>query len=460
LILFGKKNQELEKLIPKMGEKAPRCWYPILMIIMCIRMVLQAAISFRAVPKAVHIVLSQFDAVRNQKIPCHKSVTRWLTRIGLYKLNHPKEWAEDWALIVDNSVQVGIKKCLVILGVRLNKLQKKALSFEDMEMLAMELHDESSEKNVCQALEKVQQKVGRVVMVCADDGPDLRSGIESFCSKHSVGRVYDTIHKIGTFLKKRFESDSDWQAFSSAAAEAKKKMQQTSAAHLMPPNQRTKSRFLNIEILVRWGIDIMMALETPNHPDKELLEQYCGWVRRYKGLINRLKQFDLISKHVRQHIRENGLCSNTGARVEKLLGSVMELLEFSFEACQYAGSLIDFFVEQSKIVPLGQVWIGSSEIIESLFGKLKCLEQDQHKGGFTALVLGAAACIGSLDVKIVREAMVNIKTRDVEAWADEQLGTTLLSKRRMALGGWRKKKRSKKTGQKSAGVSIGNAVGF
>lgn len=447
-------------MIPKMGEKAPRCWYPILMIIMCIRLVLQAAISFRAVPKTIHIALSQFDAVKNQPIPSHKSITRWLTRIGLYKLNHPKERAEDWALIVDNSIQIGIKKCLVVLGVRLSKLQKKALSFEDMEMLAMELHDESDEKNVCQTLEKAQQKVGKVVMICADDGPDLRSGIESFCKKHGVGRVFDTIHKIGTFLKKFFENDSEWQAFSSAAAEAKKKMQQTPAAHLMPPNQRTKSRFLNIEILVRWGIDIMMALEIPNHPDQELLEQYCGWIRHYKGLINRLKQFDLISRRVRQHVRENGLSATTGKQVETLLGSVMELLEFSLEACQYAGRLIDFFVEQSKIVPLGQVWIASSEIVESLFGKLKCLEQDQNKGGFTSLVLGAAACIGRLDVEIVREAMVQIKTRDVEVWVDEQLGATLLSKRRRALGGWRKKKRLKKVGQEPTGMFLGNAVGF
>lgn len=146
--------------------------------------------------------------------------------------------------------------------------------------------------------------------------------------------------------------------------------------------------------------------------------------------------------------------------MEKLLKSVIELLEFSFEACQYAERLIDFFVEQSKIVTIGQNWIASSEIIESLFGKLKCLEQDQNKGGLTSLVLGTAECIGRLDVKIVREAMVKIKRKDVEAWLDEQLGATLLSKRRIVFGTWRKKKRPEKIGQESTGVSLENAVGF
>lgn len=443
-----------------MGEKAPRRWYPILMIIMCIRLVLQAAISFRAAPKAIHIAFSQFAAVKDQPIPSHKSVSRWLTQIGLYKINCPKEQANDWALIVDNSVQIGTKKCLVVLGSRLSKFRGKALAFEDMEMLVMELHDKSDAKIVCKALEKAQEKIGKAVMVCADDGPDLRGGINVFCKKHGVGRVFDVTHKIGTFLKKILEEDPEWKEFSSAAAEAKKKMQQTCAAHLAPPNQRTKSRFLNIEILVHWGVDVMMAIDTPDHPDKELLEQHCGWVRQYRELIKRLKQINLISQNTRQHIREHGISALTGELVEKMLEEKMKFLEFNPEACEYAGKLIDFLSEQSKIVPEGEVWIGSSEIIESLFGKLKCLEHDQSKGGFTSLVLGAAACVGKIDTDVVKKALIQIKTADVDEWANEQLGPTLISKRRKALGKWRKKKRRKKTVHELTGISTAEAAGF
>lgn len=435
---FGGKNQELENLIPKTGEKAPSCWYPVLMIIMCVKLILQASLSFRAVPKAVHIAFSQFAAVKNQQIPSHKTVGRWLTQIGLYKLNRPKEKADDWALIIDNSVQIGTQKCLVVLGIKLSEFQGKALCFEDMEMLVMELHNQSDAKTVCKALEKAQDKVGKVVTACADDGPDLRKGIAIFCKKHQAGRVFDVVHKIGTFLKKLLENDPEWQAFASAAAEAKKKMQQTQAAHLAPPNQRTKSRFLNIEILVHWGIDVSIALRNPKHPDKQLLEQYCGWIRQHAGVIERLKQLDLISQKVRHHIRE-GISNTTGDEVEVML----ESLDLGVHACQYAGMLIDFLQEQSKVVPAGQVWIGSSEIIESLFGKLKCLENDQSKGGFTSLVLGAAACVGKIDVDVVKAAMKQVKTSDVEAWTRDQMGTTLLSKRRQALGSWRRKKKKK-----------------
>lgn len=301
-----------------MGKKAPRRWYSTLMIVLCIKLILHAVISFRAAPKAIYIAFSHFSAVKNQRIPTHKTICRWLTQIGLYKLNSLKERADDWAIIIDNSVQIGVQKCLVVLGMRLSKFQGRSLTFEDMEPLVIELHAKSDAKIVCKALEKAQKKVGKVVMTCADDGPDLRGGIIRFCEKHNVGRMLDVTHKIATFLKKVLEKDPAWQAFASAAAEAKKKIQQTQAAHLSPPNQRTKSRFLNIEILVHWGIDVIVALKNPAHPDKELLEKYCGWIRQHKELIERLKQFALISQKVRQHIREYGVCTTTGEKVEAI----------------------------------------------------------------------------------------------------------------------------------------------
>jgi hypothetical protein len=43
----------------------------------------------------------------------------WLMRLGLAALTRPKAVADDWAWLIDHSIQVGRCKCLVILGVRL-----------------------------------------------------------------------------------------------------------------------------------------------------------------------------------------------------------------------------------------------------------------------------------------------------------------------------------------------------
>ena len=168
----------------------------------------------------------------------------------------------------------------------------------------------------------------------------------------------------------------------------------------------------------------------------------------------------LISQKVRQHIREHGFCTGTGDQIDKVLENAMALSDFNEQACEYAGMLIDFCHEQSKVVPVGQVWLGSSEIIESLFGKLKSLEQDQSKGGFTSLVLGAAACVGKVDADIIGAAMRQVSTADVDAWTKEQMGLTVLSKRRKALGSWRKKNRTKNITQEQAGFLLGDVMGL
>jgi len=323
----------------------------------------------------------------------------------------------------------------------------------------IELHEKADKDAVCRYLEKAQSKVGKVVMVCADDGPDLRGGVKQFCTKYHAGRVFDTIHKMGTILKKILEDDPQWQTFIKVAAEAKKKMQQSSAAHLMPPNQRSKSRFLHMEILAHWAVDALAVIDNPHHPDKELLKKHCGWLVEYKELIERLKQFDLINKCVRLHVREHGISFNTAEQVEALLNEAIKEAPFNMIACEYAGKLIDFFKEQSKMVPLNQVWMGSSEIIESLFGKLKCLEKNQHKSGFTSLVLGLAACVGNIDTRVVQKAMLKVKTKDVETGTKNQMGPTLLSKRRAVFGKGRKYK-IKKITPNSVGIYLEEAVGF
>lgn len=443
-----------------MGKKPTRRWFPILMIIMCIRMVLHAAISFRAAPKAVHTVLSHFEAVQEQRIPSHKTVSRWLTQLGLYKLHALKEQADDWVFIIDYSVQTGTDKCFVILGVRLSQFQNRALTFEDMQPILIECHEKGGEQVIFQAIQRAQEKVGKVSMICVDDGSDLRKGIDLFCQRYGAKKVLDTVHKLGTFLKTIFKYDSDWQMFCTEVKTAKSKMQQTKAAHLAPPNQRSKCRFLNIEGLTGWAVNALSVLQGSNQADRLLLEEYCPWLLSYRSLIEQLRQLTIIGSHVRQYIREHGLSRNSGKDIRLLLEEVSLFFPFDCTACQFIGKIMDFFDEQSKVVPEGETWIGSSEIIESVFGKLKSLEGDQSKGGFTSLVLGVAACVGQTNIDVVRAAMEQVSDSDVRNWTQKQLGTTLLARRRKAFSQSGKKNPSSQVVQEVTENNLEKAEGF
>jgi hypothetical protein len=87
-------------------------------------------------------------------------------------------------------------------------------------------------------------------------------------------------------------------------------------------------------------------------------------------------------------------------------------------------------------IPYGAHYLGSSEILESLFGKFKYIEGDQASSGLSSLVLSIPALVGKLDEFIVRKALETISCFDIDKWIEENMGETFLSQRRKALGGF------------------------
>jgi hypothetical protein len=74
--------------------------------------------------------------------------------------------------------------------------------------------------------------------------------------------------------------------------------------------------------------------------------------------------------------------------------------------------------------------LGSSEVIESVFGKLKCMERDQAKSGFTGLILGVCAIVSTTTQEVVQSALEAAPTKQVLAWCKKNLGSSVQAKRR------------------------------
>jgi len=405
-------------------------------------MVISASISFRGVPKAIHTIYSSHKAFQDKKIPTNTSVRRWITRLGLYKLSCPLEHANDWAAVIDASIQVGDHKCLMILGIRLSQLEVgRPLALDDLTVLGLEMHRRCNAATISAALERASARVGSLRMICADQGSDIVSGVSLFQRSHPCTKlIADITHKIALFLKRELEGDQEWLQFCQCASQTKSQVQQTKFAHLSPPNQRSKCRFMNLEGLVKWGKKMLEHLDglencSEYNPKANDSEKFFGWLRNHRSLIASCDDFMKVVSETRHIVRTSGMHRKVGKRLYSALYS----FSLSTRACQLAGELIDFVKEQAKKVPKGETWIGSSECIESLFGKLKSLEKDQNKGGFTALVLAAAACVGKVDADTVGKALHTVRNVDVNDWERRNIGATLQAQRKRELGRRRSK---------------------
>ncbi len=92
--------------------------------------------------------------------------------------------------------------------------------------------------------------------ILSDHAAELHGAIEIFRRQHPrTSELYDIKHKAACLLKALLEGDEHWQRYASLAAGAKVAIQQTPSACLVPPSQRSKSRFMNLSELVRWAGD-------------------------------------------------------------------------------------------------------------------------------------------------------------------------------------------------------------
>jgi len=100
-----------------------------------------------------------------------------------------------------------------------------------------------------------------------------------------------------------------------------------------------------------------------------------------------------------------------------------------------AAELLRFVRSQERLARPGERLPGSTEVLESCFGKFKRLEGQQSRGGFTRLLLGFGALLADVTTATVRQAMQTSRTAGVRARAARTLGTTLFARRKSAFAG-------------------------
>jgi len=81
----------------------------------------------------------------------------------------------------------------------------------------------------------------------------------------------------------------------------------------------------------------------------------------------------------------------------------------------------------------GERLLGSSEVLESVFGKFKYMQAEHVKGSFTGMVLAIPAMVSKTTQEVVRCALETIPVHTVRTWMKEKFGKSALTKRKEAF---------------------------
>ena len=142
----------------------------------------------------------------------------------------------------------------------------------------------------------------------------------------------------------------------------------------------------------------------------------------------------MATKLTESFIRKQGLYVGAELKLQKLLGSVIQ----SEQARAVYGTLIEFVKQESSKAKDEERLLGSSEVIESILGKLKYLENDQAKSGFTSLILSIGALVSTTASEVIQTALESVSTQKIQNWRQKMLGDSVQTQRKRALSAHRK----------------------
>lgn len=125
------------------------------------------------------------------------------------------------------------------------------------------------------------------------------------------------------------------------------------------------------------------------------------------------------------HIRRHGINQDTAAKLDAAWSPLPP------GARDVAARLRTAVRTEGAQAKPGEALVASTEVLESLFGKLKRLEGAYAGDGFTGLSLVVGALVGAQTEEYTQEALEAVPKKEADGWVKRLLGTTVQMFRRL-----------------------------
>lgn len=368
------------------------------------------------------------------KPPHYSTIRLWMLRNACAQLNVPAEAADEWALLGDSTCAVGLTQCFMVLGVNMKawKTRKdRTLFHTDVRVFEVCPTSRSTGDAICGAFQKATHRVkGQVSMLLSDQGSDVKRGGKLYTEIHpEVCHIFDIPHKLSGLLEKNLGKNEIFLEFAKQLNHTRRLVAQTELAALMPPSQRGKGRFMNVALYLNWPLKIQEAKRENRLVDipEERYQKYFGWIDKYLPFIKLWKQKVDMTEIIKEIVRKKGLSQQVSKELEQLLP---ERQSTDFEVQLFRKLALNCVQEESNKLNAEQIVPGSTEVLESIFGKFKYLIGQSVKEitGNSLRLVGLAG--PSPSVAETKSFLEQCSTMDLNNWICNKIGPSLQSLRR------------------------------
>jgi hypothetical protein len=275
-------------------------------------------------------------------------------------------------------------------------------------------------------VERLQLTLGRITYAVGDDGSDIRKGLRLAGIPH----IHDVTHRIALSLKHLYAEDPIYQDVSQRLAPIRQQFGHTVAAHLLPPNQRTKARYHNLRPLAAYGQHLLTYFERSpvSVPTEESFREAMTWIHESRTFFAEMREVTSVVCAIKRQVKHHGLSSGTLHHCCQVLSPVS-----TEKGLQVKFDILVYFHMMLALPRVADTLLCTSDILESAFGKYKNYVSCNPMAGITDLALCIAAFTCSLTPPEITDALEQVREQDVIRWGRLYLGPTLLKKRRQAF---------------------------
>lgn len=407
------------------APKAPGSIFPVDLVALVLRMVIEGAVSMRAASRISGLICEFMGGHRFDGLS-HATVQNYLLRVGLDQIDKTTETCSDRVWIMDHMIAAGSLKCLIVLGISadLFAMLNRPLEHCDVDVLTLIPTEVSNGAVVNDQLRELAGRRGVPLAILTDCGSDLKKGVELFQQTHpETIALYDIVHLACRLIWKRLGKEDRFSQYRQACCQCANKLRQSPLAHLKPPRPKTKARYMNLDPEIRWGRRALWLLDRrragdltdrqKERLDREQVEAQLGWLEEYREELEVWTELCKVGQASCTVVRRGGYSRTTVAELKAALGPgktpaaqglIVELTSVVEQQC-------DRCERHPSRLP------GSSEVIESLIGKGKrLLGTSQNNNSLTGQILSIAASTVNITASVLGETLRRCRIAHVQAW--------------------------------------------
>jgi hypothetical protein len=383
---------------------------------LAIILVTNVGVSFRATSKMfIHLNLYLH---LNIGMPTHTTILNWTKKQGISHFQEPSFYLQEkWVLIVDESIQFGNKKLLLILAVPEHKTSKgKSLRYQDITPLVLKVSESWKSENIVSQI-KEHIKLEQIAYCISDTGSNLVNTFNTLNCTY----IPDVNHKFSLIIQSVLGKNCLLDNYTKALSLIRAQKSMSKIARIVPPNQRIMSRFMNLTPLFEWGIKMLQLLDKNELKEDE--KQVLSFLEEFREFILDTYQILITLNHIQKILKTKGYCNKTKEEALSLFSNIQS------ENSLKIRKQINIYFEELTSKAEGKTICCSSDIIESCFGKYKEIVKGNKTVGISDLSLCIAAMIGINNLDKTKDAMEKVTIKKLKEWKTKNIAKTLFAEK-------------------------------